>query len=526
MGLHASGAAVAEFLVMGCQKNSKPFRREKNTNTADNMLCIGSAVDLYTIDPVLGFDNAISATLKGLYDTLYRYVDNPPRLIPWLAHKYAVSENGIEWDFSLEKNAYFHDGTRVTAEAVKFSFERLLKIAKGYASLFIGIMDQHSVTVIDDYSLKITLLQPYGFFINLLPWLFVLNPKMVKKHWGDDYAQSYLSDHEAGSGPYTIAEWKPCEYYEFKPVINYWKGWPTEKPLAYSRKIIVDKSKRKEALDRGECDMIDWITAEERRVYKKNKFIIIEEPSLIVYEIKINNHNGYTADRFVRKAISYAFDYDSLLAVWAGQAELVNGPLPESFKLGNEPIQRYEYDLEKARESLSYSPWPEGDFTLDYGYVRGLEEELETGEILRRSLQPLGIKVNIIPMAWSDAIASFKHPQTAPSLFPIYTSPTYYSPDNYLWAGYHSSKAGSFTNPGYYTNRKVDSLLEHARAMIDQNERNRVYVQIQKMIWEDAVNIFGVTTPDIHVFSSRIQGLNYCPIMGGAEEVYGLQVES
>jgi peptide/nickel transport system substrate-binding protein len=491
-------------------------------------LVMGTSVDVYTVDPAVGFDYAISSSLKGLYDALFRHVGNPPKAVPWLAESYEVSEDATEWTFKLVQNAVFHDGSPVTAAAVKFSAERLLNIGKGPASLFAGIMDGNSISVLDDHALRIKLLQPFGPFLDTLPWLFVVNPKLVQANAGDDHGQTWLTDHEAGSGPFTMGEWKPGELYEFNAIPDYWKGWPTENHLmAYVRKVIEDAATRTQALEQGEVDMADWMLPEDQlRLKDMPGFWIVEEPSLRIYEIKLNNQEGYTADLHVRKAVSYAVDYQAIQEIWGGRAVLLDGPLPPGLEWAAKDLQVYRLDLEKARAELAQSPWPEGDFDLDYVYVSGLEEERKTGELLRDQLAELNIRVNVIPMAWADAVSAFKNPKTSPPVFPVYYDGAYPDPDNYLWSGYHSSQAGEWTNPGHYQSAKMDDLLERARATVDEAERKDLYRQAQQLALDDAVNIFGVSIPDFHIYSQAVQGVNYCPTTGGAEDFYWYRLES
>ncbi|MCD6590864.1 MAG: ABC transporter substrate-binding protein [Candidatus Aenigmarchaeota archaeon] len=509
----------------GCVTN--PQKEETVTRTEPEILVMGSAVDIYTIDPAVGFDEAISSTLKSLYDSLYRHVDDPPRVIPWLAEGFDVSEDGREWIFYLRKDAKFHDGSPVTAEDVVYSAKRLMRIGKGAASLFKGIIDENSVVAVDNYTVKFVLSKPFAPFLDIIPWLFVVNSKLVKAHEGNDYGQTWLETHEAGSGPFTIKKWVPGEVYEFEAVKDYWRGWPDEGRLAgYVRKVMREASERKKALEKGEIHLADWMSAEDQLVLRDvNGMVLTDESAINTYEIKMNNKKGYTSNIHVRKAISYAFDYEALENIWAGRAKLLRGPLPAGSEWVNRNLNVYRLDLEKAREELSKSPWPNGGFELDYVYVTGLEEERQTGLILKDQLSKLNITVNIIPMSWTDAVALFANPDTSPDLFPLYSSSAYPDPDNYLWSAYHSSQAGKWTNPGYYENPELDLLLEEARGRIDIEKRKELYNRAQEIIVEDAVNIFGVSPPDFHVWSPKVKGLDYCPVQGSDEDFYWLRIE-
>jgi len=520
----AGGMVALSAFLPGCGL-FVPKPTPTPTPARSQKIRLGSAVDIYTLDPAVGFDQAIGSSLKGLYDALFRHVGNPPQAMPWLAESYEVSEDATEWTFKLAKNAVFHDGSPVTAAAVKYSAERLLRIGQGPASLFMGIMGEDSVSVLDDHTLKIKLLQPFGPFLDTLPWIFVVNPNLVEANAGSDDGQTWLTDHEAGSGPFTMGQWKPGELYEFEAIPTYWRGWPAEGHLeGYVRQVIQDGAARMQALEQGEVDVVDWALSEEQLRLKEMGFLIVEEPTIQTYEIKLNNQEGYTADLHVRKAISYAFDYEALLAIWANRAVLNVGPLPPNLELAAKDLELYRLDLEKARAELAQSPWPEGGFDLDYVYVTGLEEERRTGEILRDQLAQLNIKVNIVPMEWADAVSTFQNSKTSPPMFPLYSSTAYPDPDNYLWSGYHSSQAGAWTNPGHYQNPAMDDVLEKARATADQGERKGLYRQAQQLALDDAVNIFGASTPDFHIYSPYIRGFKYCPVMGSDEDFYWLRL--
>lgn len=495
--------------------------------TESKVLVMGSAVDVYNMDPAVGFDQAISSTVKNLYDNLYRHVDDPPRVIPWLAERHEVSEDATEWTFYLRKDANFHDGSPVTAQAVKYSADRLVEIGKGPASLFKGVIDEESTTVLDDYTVKFKLLKPFAPFLDVVPWLFILNPDLVEKNRGSDFGQAWLTDHEAGSGPFTIKEITPGETYEFEAFEDYWRGWPEEGRISgYVRMVMRESSERTAALESGEIHVADWMLAEDQLVLRDvNGMFLVDEPTLNTYDIKLNNRKGYTADINVRKAISYAFDYEALKNIWAGRAKLLTGPLPPGSGWVNTGVEVHELDMEKAKEELSKSPWPDGGFELDYVYVTGLEEERQTGLIFRDQLEELNINVNVIPMSWTDAVVLFGDYQTSPDMFPLYSSSAYSDPENYLWSGYHSSQSGQWTNPGHYENPELDSILEEARGTTDRAERKSLYDQAQEIIVNDAVNVFGVNPPDFHVWSPDVKGFDYCPVQGSDEEFYWIRIE-
>lgn len=492
---------------------------------ADRTIVMASLVELYTIDPAAGFDQAIGSSLKQFYDALFRYVGNPPTVEPWLAESYEVSDDGLTYTVKLHENAVFHDGSPVNAEAVVYSAERLLRVGQGAAGLFTGVLSPGSTTAVDEYTVQFTLDQPYGPFLDILTWLFIVNPAVVEANKGEDDGVTYLTDHEAGSGPYTMGRWQAGELYEFVAVPDYWKGWPNENyPTTVIRLVTREASTRRLSLESGEADLIDWMSVDDIVALDGvNGMRPAPGPTISVYDVKMNTVDGPTADVNLRRAISYAVDYEALYAIWGGRATPLTGPLPPSIAGDAAPV--YTTDLDKAAEALAASTFPEG-LTLEYVYVTGLEDERRTGLVLQDSLADIGITVNITAVTWADAVATFADPTTSPDLFPLYSSTAFADPDNYLWAAFHSSLAGNWTNPGHYSNPEVDALLEQARASVDPAQRTDLYSQARELILADAPNLFVAATPEDHIVGPRIVNYEavYSPVMGSMEDFYFFEV--
>ena len=499
--------------------------RSTTSAQGDRVVTMGSAVDVFAIDPALTLDQAIGSSLKQFYDAPFRYVGSPPEVVPWLAESYDVSDDGTVYTIKLRQDAKFHDGTPVTAKDVVYSAERLLRLGQGPAGLFVGVLSPGDTVALDDYTVQFTLDQPYGPFTSILTWLFVVNSSLVEANKGDDDGQTFLAANEAGSGPFTMGRWQPGELYEFNAVDDYWRGWPNDNhPTSVIRQVIVEASPRRLAIESGEVDFVDWMTTDDIAALSgTNGIIAAPGPTLEIYDVKMNTVDGPTADVNLRRAISYAVDYDAMAAIWSGQAPLLNGPLPPSLSTRTAPM--YTHDLDKAKEALAASAYPDGA-DLEFVYVVGLEDERRTGLVLQDSLADIGINVTLNAIPWSDAVATFADPTTSPDMFPLYSSTAFADPDNYLWAAFESSQAGQWTNPGYYSNPEVDQLLSQARASTDAAERTQLYAQVEEIILTDAPNLFLVATPEDHLVGPRI--LNYadyyCPVMGSMEDFYFFQV--
>src|SRR5262245_62727907 len=104
-----------------------------------------------TMDPHAAFDVGRVAVRLNLYDGLYRWMDNPPVLHPWLAESHTVSADGLTYTFKLRKGVKFHDGAEVTADDVVYSMERILALKKGAASLLSTMVSPGATKAADKY---------------------------------------------------------------------------------------------------------------------------------------------------------------------------------------------------------------------------------------------------------------------------------------------------------------------------------------------------------------------------------------
>jgi peptide/nickel transport system substrate-binding protein len=496
-------------------------------DVGEGVVIFGSAVDIPNIDPAVGHDGAIAETQKSLYDTLYRHSGNPPETIPWLATGHEVTEDAMEWTFTLDEDAAFQDGSPVTADAVVFSLERLLDVNQGVAWMFSGVMDADGVEAVDDHTVTFTLDTPFAPFLHATTWLFVVNPAVVEEHEEDgDNATGWMVENSAGSGPFIIRRWEPGAIYEFESDPDYWRGWDGPRLQGYIRQVMRESSTKRLALENGEIHAGDWISVDDTRLLEDHDEVIVpEEPTIGTYTIKMNHQRGPTSDIHVRRALSYAFDYDAMLQVMEGRATRLHGPVAETVPGAHPNLDYFVHDMERAAEELAQSEeWADG-FEIEYAHVTGLEEQRQTGLILLDKLAELNIEVTITPMEWANAVAMFDDPEESPLLFPIYSGTDYPDPDNFLWQSFHSTSAGTWMGANHYDNPEMDELLESARATPDEEEREQIYHQIQELAVEDATEIFIFSEVGGIIHRQEIQGYEFTPVMGSNIFWYQIYLE-
>ncbi len=170
-------------------------------------------------------------------------------------------------------------------------------------------------------------------------------------------------------------------------------------------------------------------------------------------------------------------NYDAMVGAQDVKITVLPGPTPANFAGYVEGLGYPTYDLDKAREHLAQTPWPEGGITLDYVYVTELPREEIPGLILLEGLAEIGIEMLMIPMLWPDMVASCASPETGPDIINICALPAFIDPDAHLYNQYHSDQWGSFNSCSFYKNERVDERLDVARVTGDAEMRAAMYTE-------------------------------------------------
>jgi peptide/nickel transport system substrate-binding protein len=491
------------------------------------ILVFAGAQEVPTIDPSIKYDWSIRMMQQSLYDALVKYVGNPPEIVPWLAERWEASADGKTWTFHLVKNAKFHTGDPVTAEAVRWSFARTLRLNQGPAWMLADFLKEDGVKVLNETTLQFTLTQAYAPFLSFLPWWYVLNPKQVlANEVTGDLGQKWLTDHEAGSGPFKIKRWEAGVLYEIEAVEDYWKGWPSRDHLGgVILKLVRESGPQRAGLIRGDFDIVQGLTPEDfDQVAKMPGLVVPAFPGMTTFGLKMNTQRGPTKDPNLRKALSYAFDYAALLKIYNGNAVLETSPFPKATRGAIDVPGFYRQDVNKAKESLAKSAYGQGGLELEYVYVQGLEEERKIGLVLIDNLQRLGIKVKMVPLIWPNMVARAAKVETSPDLMAVFATPVSTDPDAVAYQ-YHKNSWGKYYGSSFYQNEEVWGLIEKARALVRWEERAPVYAEIQKKITADAPEIFGMLANRRWGLRDHVKGFVFSPVrFTGEVDLYPLSI--
>ncbi len=444
--------------------------------TPPGVLIVGQVAEPQALDP-----HAVTAVndfriLMNVYDGLVRYASGTLEVEPALASAWDVSDDGTVYTFSLRDGITFHDGSPFNADAVVFTFERMLNEDHpfhdtGPFPLSFFFSSIQSVEAVDPLTVRFTLDGPYAPFLSNLayPTGLIVSPTAVETH-GADFGRN-----PSGTGPFRFAEWRSNEAVVIEANADYWDGAPALEAVVF--RPITDANTRVAEMLSGGIDMMVEVPPVALSEFRSDDFRIVEQAGPHVWFLILNLREGPFTDQLVRQAANYAINKTALVEeVLEGTAAVAAGPTPPAFAWAyNEYLEPYPYDPDRARALLAEAGVENPAITF---YVTeggsGMLDPVAMGTAIQADLEAVGFDVTIETYEWNTFLgrvnpglegeadmAQMAWMTNDPDTLPYLALRTEAWPEN-----------GGF-NSGYYSNPTVDALLEEARTATDQDCRAR-----------------------------------------------------
>lgn len=479
--------------------------------TAGQTLTVAIPADVESLDPAITMDNASWKITYPTYERLVDFDGGSTDLTPALATDWSSSDDGTVWTFNLAEGHTFSDGTVVDAAAVKFSFDRVLSINMGPAGNFTEISAVEAPTSTE---VRFTLSEPFAGFPSKLAANYggIVNPKVLDHAEGDDQGQAYLADHTMGSGPYELSEHIKGQSLTLVANENYSGATPSITTAVFQ--IVVDPSAQRLQLEKGDVDIAEGITKDQIAALAGTADLeIVKEPSLLTDYVYMNVGSGASALKSteVRQAISYAIDYDGIIAATQnGNAVQMQGPIPLGMAGHDDSLLQYSYDPAKAKDLLA-SVGSVGPLTLLYSDNKSWwpSEALA----IQANLQDVGIEVvlNKVDYATERALIDAGTFDLALGVW----SPDYADPYMFMNFWFDSEFAGLAGNRAFYSNAEVDGLIREAATMTDEAARLDLYQKAQEIVVNDPPYVYLYQTEFLLPMRSNITGFVFNPMLEG-----------
>ena len=365
---------------------------------------------------------------RNFYDTLVSY-DVNGEIVGKLAESWDISEDGMSYTFHLKEGIKFSDGTDLTAEAVKVTFEAVVFNLGAYNGSF-GMLSAlfDAIEVVDDLTVVIHLTQPYYGTLNDLTMscpLAIVNPAAFEGADDLSYGEAFLAA-TYGTGPYMYDSVSEDGTYTFVRNPYYWDEVPEVE--SFEIKVIEDNDAKLLALRNGEIDAIigsSRISFDGYAELSSDEAFGtgINEASSLTRFLGLNISIAPFDDILVRQAIAYAIDQPELeTGVFNGLETVAETLFPDTKPYCDVEQITYETDLDKAKGLMEEAGWVDSDgdgirekdgvaFEVDLNYATGLASIDNAALAIAAQLAEIGIKVNVIG---SDAITYYAALETSP----------------------------------------------------------------------------------------------------------------
>lgn len=409
-----------------------------------------------------------NATL--IFDTLLHYNTETGEVGPCLAETWnVVSET--EWNFKLRKDVVFHDGTPMTAEDVKFSFDRGVQQANSGANL----KAMKEMVINDEYDVTLFLSKPDP---DIIYKLCDINLAVFSKDAFDsmDVSEAVL----VGSGPYKCTEYIQGSHFSFTRNDAYWGELPKTKNIVI--RYIAEGSARLIALQTGEIDVCLEPPATDMHY-------VAEDPNLTLYQVNgtnlryvwINVNVEPFNNKLVRQAISSAICREDVIAmVYEGNATLATNVMHPDNEFYDGNVAFYDYDEEKALQLLAEAGYPDGFDTTIYCTTGNTQKAVATA--VQAQLAAIGINCKVE----AQESATFAVGVAPGGTYPLAVDG---------WGGYATGPdkamrtvfyTGAATNRCNISDPVVDALIDKAFST-DNQVRKEAYSELEAYLMEECV---------------------------------------
>jgi peptide/nickel transport system substrate-binding protein len=441
---------------------------------------VALTTDATTLDPARPTVTNDTVIANYFYDyLLWRTVDG--KLAPRLAESWR-NVNETTWEFKLRKGVKFHNGEALTADAVKFTYDRVLnpdnKIpGRGQISTIqevkvIDALTVHFITKAPDPTLAsaTTFRQP------------IIPPKYFAQ-----VGEAKFALQPNGTGPFVFKEWVKDSRIVADANANYWGGAPKVKRVVF--RPIPEYATRVALLQTGEVDLIPAVVPDQADALGRGKGIrIAKTPTLRTMFLIMRPDRPPLDDKRVRQAINYAINKESIVnnllrgAGVVSKAQVV-GPVFFGYNAGMAP---YPFDQEKAKRLIAEAGYPNG-FTLDlYTPAGRYTLDKEIAQVIAAQLARVGVQARVTPYEWGvyaklQLDKKLGHLNLFGFAGPYDAAGIYHSlfVTNQPWG----------VGP-YWSRPAIDRAVETARTKIDPAVRQQALWQASAMLREEAPVLF------------------------------------
>lgn len=487
-------------VLPGCGDGSKdPGGQGNNGKTGEPVkggeITVGIAQDLDdSLDPHQTVAAGTREVLFNIFEGLVK-PNSDGEMIPAVAEKYTLSEDGTAYTFTLREGVKFHNGQTVTAEDVVYSINRCAAVPEGQEKPLVAAFSAvKSVEALDEKTVAVTIAQRDLEFISYMTAAII----------PADYENQDTAP--VGTGPFKFVSRTPQQDFVMERFEDYWGAPAWLDKVTY--KICENADALVMNLNGGSIDLCAHLTSAQASQLNQN-FQVLEGTMNLVQAIYLNNQAKPFDNQLVRQALCYAIDRQGIMDMVAdGHGTAVGSSIYPAFTKYFLPelVDKYPHDVAKAKELLAQAGYPDG-FDMTISVPNNYQPHMDTAEVVAEQLREAGINVTIQPVEWStwlDTIYNGRQFQatvvgvdaanmTARAMLERFTSD-------------YGKNFINYNNPAY------DALFQQAINAQDEATQTDLYKQMEAMLADTAANVYIQDLCDLVAMRQDLGGLKFYPI--------------
>ena len=487
-------------VLPGCGDGSKdPGGQGNNGKTGEPVkggeITVGIAQDLDdSLDPHQTVAAGTREVLFNIFEGLVK-PNSDGEMIPAVAEKYELSEDGTTYTFTLREGVKFHNGQTVTAEDVVYSINRCAAVPEGQEKPLVAAFSAvKSVEALDEKTVAVTIAQRDLEFISYMTAAII----------PADYENQDTAP--VGTGPFKFVSRTPQQDFVMERFEDYWGAPAWLDKVTY--KICENADALVMNLNGGSIDLCAHLTSAQASQLNQS-FQVLEGTMNLVQAIYLNNQAKPFDNQLVRQALCYAIDRQGIMDMVAdGHGTAVGSSIYPAFTKYFLPelVDKYPHDVAKAKELLAQAGYPDG-FDMTISVPNNYQPHMDTAEVVAEQLREAGINVTIQPVEWStwlDTIYNGRQFQatvvgvdaanmTARAMLERFTSD-------------YGKNFINYNNPAY------DALFQQAINAQDEATQTDLYKQMETMLADTAANVYIQDLSDLVAMRQDLGGLKFYPI--------------
>ncbi len=477
------------------------------------------------LNPLTSTDSYAFEMSTWIFD---RLLDRDPETLemkPWVAESWEISEDHLTYTFHLRDDVRFSDGHPLTANDVRFTYDRIKDPAVDAPHARNYYKDVIACEIIDESTVRYRCSEPYYRHIVALGLLEIIPEHIYGK---GDFNKHPNNRNPIGSGMYMVEKWETGLQLALKRNPHFWGkavfGEPYFDKIIYE--IILDDTAAMQKLARGDLDVMgsfrdirpeDWVkrASSEKFEARFNKF---------AYSQPAYRYAGWNArrpmfsDKRVRQALTMLMDREAICdKIFYGFAKVATGNFMPGTPEHNKDIRPWPFDPARAKELLAEAGWADsdGDGILDkdgvvFRFEAMTSNASKDGEriltVYKEELARVGIELNIRLVEWATLLQR-KDERDFDCLLLAWIMPP--DPDPYqVW---HSSQSEKGSNYVGFINEEADKIVEDARVSFDREERVRLYNRFHSIVHEEQPYTFISVAQTLLAVDKRVEGITIYP---------------